>query len=63
MHHLLGRIEDSLGTKEMTLCTFLDIKGTFHNTSFYAMVRGACKHVADPVICEWVGAMYLSRRI
>jgi hypothetical protein len=38
LYQLVSKIEDSLASKEIALCTFLDIEGAFDNTSYESII-------------------------
>jgi hypothetical protein len=56
LHQPVSRIEDSLASKEIALCAFLDI-GAFDNTSYESIIRSA------HTICRWIEATLQSCQI
>jgi hypothetical protein len=52
-----------LASKEIALCAFLDIEGSYDNNSYESIIRSAHMRGLDPTICRWIEAMLRSRRI
>ncbi|XP_039298083.1 uncharacterized protein LOC120354713 [Nilaparvata lugens] len=63
LHQLVSRVEASLAAREIALCAFMDIEGTFDNVTYKAMVRAVQGHGVEPAICSWAEAILCSRLI
>jgi hypothetical protein len=51
------RLEKSLNHKEIALGAFLDIEGTFDNTSFNTITTAARERGLEETCCRWIGSM------
>jgi hypothetical protein len=57
LFQVVRRLETSLKHKEIALCAFLDIKVTFDNTPFHAIVDAARGRGLEETCCGWIGSI------
>jgi hypothetical protein len=62
LHQLVTRIEKTLDTKGIALGAFLDIEGTFDNTSYLSIIRSA-KHKGIDTLCRRTDATLNGRKM
>lgn len=63
LNDLVSRAEESLESKEIALCAFLDIEGAFDNVSHAAIGRAVSGRGTPPVICRWVDVLLGGRSV
>ena len=63
LHSLVGKIESSISTKEISLAAFLDIEGAFDNASHCSMKNAMKKHGFDKCTINWIRTMLKTRKI
>jgi hypothetical protein len=56
LYQLVTRIEKTLDTKGIALGAFLDIEGTFDNTSYLSIIRSAQRKGINDTLCRWIDA-------
>jgi hypothetical protein len=61
LFQVVHRLEKSLSNKEIALGAFLDIEGSFDNTSFNAITTAARERGLVETCCRWVRSMLESR--
>jgi len=61
LHQLVVRVEKALDQQEIVLGDFLDIEGTFNNTSYDTMCVALAKHGIEYTIVWWIRATLKGR--
>jgi hypothetical protein len=62
LHQLVVWVEKALDQQEVALGVFLDIEGTFNNTSYDSMCAALARHGVDHTIVRWVKATLEGRQ-
>jgi hypothetical protein len=55
---VVERLEKCLEHKEIALGAFLDIEGTFDNTSFKTITTAARERGLEETCCRWIESMF-----
>jgi retron-type reverse transcriptase len=63
LFQVIHRLEKSLNHKEIVLRAFIDVEGTFENTSFHAIITAARERGIEETCCRWISSMLESRLV
>lgn len=63
LHVLVEKAEYAIASKEVLMCTFMDIEGAFNNTSIESIIKASREKGIDATSCRWIDCMLRNRII